>query len=237
MITIKYMGSKSKIAKHIVPIIQSYIKDGTVYIEPFVGGANVIDKINADKRYGYDINKYVIALLNYIKTGNTLPQDINRAEYSNVRANKNNYPDWYVGFIGICGSYNGRFFDGGYSGTVKTKAGERNYCNEAIRNIVSQAKNLKGINFAEGDYKTLDFTDAVIYCDPPYHGTKEYLSAKNFHSNEFWEWVRKQSKKNIVIVSEQKAPSDFTAIWEQAINRTIDNASTVKAVEKLFVMS
>lgn len=233
----KYMGSKSKIAKHIIPIIQDYIKNDMQYIEPFVGGANVIDKINADERCGYDLNRYVIALLNYIKQGHALPQDISREEYSKVRANKDSFPDWYVGFVGICGSYNGRFFDGGYSGTVQTRAGERNYCNEAIRNVVKQAENLQGINFFEADYKTLDFTDAVIYCDPPYHGTKEYLSAKNFHSNEFWEWVRKQSKKNIVIVSEQNAPSDFTVIWEQAINRTIDNASTVKAVEKLFVMS
>ena len=36
----KYMGSKSRIAKDIVPIIQSYIDDNNcrLYIEPFVGG-------------------------------------------------------------------------------------------------------------------------------------------------------------------------------------------------------
>ena len=43
----KYMGSKSRIAKDIVPIIQKCINDNNiqVYIEPFVGGANIIDKI------------------------------------------------------------------------------------------------------------------------------------------------------------------------------------------------
>ena len=43
----KYMGSKNRIAKHIVPIIQRYIDktNPKSYIEPFVGGANVIDKI------------------------------------------------------------------------------------------------------------------------------------------------------------------------------------------------
>ena len=42
------MGSKSRIAKHIVPIIQRYIDENNIdtYVEPFVGGANVIDKIN-----------------------------------------------------------------------------------------------------------------------------------------------------------------------------------------------
>ena len=43
----RYMGSKNRLAKDIVPIIQSYIIRGGVslYIEPFTGGANVIDKI------------------------------------------------------------------------------------------------------------------------------------------------------------------------------------------------
>lgn len=47
MLNIKYMGSKSRIAKDIIPIIQKYIDDNeiTSYIEPFCGGANVIDKI------------------------------------------------------------------------------------------------------------------------------------------------------------------------------------------------
>lgn len=36
----KYMGSKSRIKKYIVPIIQSYIDryEVTTYCEPFVGG-------------------------------------------------------------------------------------------------------------------------------------------------------------------------------------------------------
>ena len=43
----KYMGSKSRIAKHIVPIIQEKIKENNIktYIEPFCGGCNIIDKI------------------------------------------------------------------------------------------------------------------------------------------------------------------------------------------------
>lgn len=39
--TMVYMGSKSRIAKEIVPIIQSYIDNNNIhnYLEPFVGGA------------------------------------------------------------------------------------------------------------------------------------------------------------------------------------------------------
>lgn len=42
------------------------------------------------------------------------------------------------------------------------------------------------------------------------------------------------SDKNIVLVSEHNAPSDFECIWSQEVNRTIDNNKRVKAVEKLF---
>lgn len=36
----KYMGSKSRISKYIVPIIQKYIDENRIktYVEPFVGG-------------------------------------------------------------------------------------------------------------------------------------------------------------------------------------------------------
>lgn len=53
-----YQGSKSRISKYLKPIIESYIKPNTVaYIEPFVGGCNMIDKIECSwTKYGYDIN-------------------------------------------------------------------------------------------------------------------------------------------------------------------------------------
>ena len=60
-----YMGSKSRFAKDIVPILQKTIDDNNVntYIECFVGGANIIDKIKCEKRYGYDRSDTLIALL------------------------------------------------------------------------------------------------------------------------------------------------------------------------------
>lgn len=61
----KYVGSKNRLAKQLSPIIQSYIDNPNCkgYIEPFVGGANMIDKIKCDKKYGFDTHKYLIALL------------------------------------------------------------------------------------------------------------------------------------------------------------------------------
>lgn len=125
----KYMGSKSRIAKDIVPIIQKCIDDNNIeiYIEPFVGGANVIDKINCKNKIGNDLNKYLIGLLSYVSNNGELLQEVSRELYSEVRSNylkeNNNYEDWYVGNIGFLASYNGRWFDGGFAkpGYEKTK--------------------------------------------------------------------------------------------------------------------
>ena len=42
----KYMGSKNRIAKHILPIILKDRIENQYYVEPFVGGANMIDKVD-----------------------------------------------------------------------------------------------------------------------------------------------------------------------------------------------
>lgn len=67
----KYMGSKAKIAKFIVPIIQQKIEESgsSTYLEPFAGGCNVIDKVNAKCRIASDKNEYLIALFKYLQVG------------------------------------------------------------------------------------------------------------------------------------------------------------------------
>jgi DNA adenine methylase len=46
------MGSKNKIAKHILPIMSNYRTNEMTWVEPFVGGANMIDKVEG-KRNSY----------------------------------------------------------------------------------------------------------------------------------------------------------------------------------------
>lgn len=114
-----YMGSKSRVAKYIVPIIQQCIDDNnlSVYIEPFAGGMNVVDKIKAPFRIASDKNKYLIALFQHLQNGGELLSEVSKELYSEVRANykTKDYEDWYVGNIGFLASYNGRWFDGGYA--------------------------------------------------------------------------------------------------------------------------
>jgi len=62
----RYMGSKNRLAKDLLPIITADLKPNQWYVEPFVGGCNMIDKVNHSLKIGSDINKYLIALLKYV---------------------------------------------------------------------------------------------------------------------------------------------------------------------------
>lgn len=241
----KYMGSKSRIAKHIVPILQKFIDDNNIhkYVEPFVGGANIIDKIKCDERYGFDKNRYLIALLNHVKNDGQLYDVVSKQLYNDARNcfrnGGNEFCDWELGNIGFLASYNGRFFDGGYAKSGYEKGKIRNYYEESKKNIIKQSKKLNGISFQCCDYKEcieLPFdNNMLIYCDPPYSETKQYKNSFYFDYKEFWETVRKWSKYNIVIISELKAPSDFECIWKQEVSRSIKAKDKRKVTEKLFM--
>lgn len=68
-----YIGSKRGLAARIVPHIQEAIKTTgfSLYLEPFVGGANVIDKVDAPYRIGADNQRYLVALLSAAGGGRT----------------------------------------------------------------------------------------------------------------------------------------------------------------------
>lgn len=243
----KYMGSKSRIAKYIVPVIQEQIDKNNItrYIEPFVGGANVIDKVTCNERYGFDINKYLIALLQRVQSGGTLYTEVTKDTYDKARSafrsgNTSAYQDWELGCIGFLASYNGRWFDGGYArpGYEKTKTGERyrDYYSEAKNNLLVQSRYLSDIKFKVMDYRELNPNGCLVYCDPPYAGTKQFANARDFDYTEFWETMRHWSENNIVLISELNAPDDFECIWSQEISRSIKASDKSRAVEKLFTL-
>ena len=127
-----YQGSKARLIKDILPYIQNCIDSNKVnlYIEPFVGGANVIQHIKRATKIGLDTNKYLIALLKHCQNNPDLTdafEDCPFELYKEVRDSYNKgddrYEDWQKGLVGFCASYGGRFFDGGYG---RDKTGKRN---------------------------------------------------------------------------------------------------------------
>ena len=245
-----YMGSKNRLAKELSPIIQSYVDKGCKgYLEPFVGGANMIDKIVCEKRYGSDNNKYLIEIFRNLDKIKELPDMIYREHYSDVRNSYNKkdgrYDDWYIGMVGFFASYNGRFFDGGYGALIITKDGkETNSYQNNLKNVLKQTENLKSVNFRCCSFQDINtnISNYVIYCDPPYKDTKQYSTSIKFPYEEFYNWCRQMSKKNIVLISEYNMPKDFECIWKKEVKIGMDNnrkSNDTKnnRVEKLFILT
>lgn len=238
-----YQGSKSRLKKYIIPIIQNYINTYNIktYIEPFVGGANLIDDVICERRIGSDINPYLIALLKHVQSDPKLiiaPEECTKEHYSEVRDcyNKGSirFNKEYIALIGYSASYGGRFFDGGYG-----SASNRNMYKERIKNLREQAPKLKGIQFSCKDYKDYNpsrYKNCLFVCDPPYKNTKKF-TGELFNYEEYYDWCRKMSAKNIVLMCEYDMPDDFECIWskERKVMQKSNRETGEIAVEKLFI--
>lgn len=234
----KYIGSKNKIAKYILPFIEPYYLNGYTYWEPFCGGSNMLDKIpDTIFRYASDGNKYLIAMWKALQDGWTPPDIITKKQYEAFKELKdlNCIPDHILGFIGHNCSFSGDWF-AGYAGTNEPN---RNRCLEAKNNVLKQIKNLQRVNFYCEDYKdpkSLQYSHHVIYCDPPYYNGFKYKgSFYEFNHEEFWDWCRTMAKNdNIVFISDYYAPEDFELLWEQEVKINAHQTNTKTAIEKLY---
>lgn len=237
----KYVGSKNKISKYIAPILQKCIDDNNVqvYYEPFVGGANMIDKIRCKNRIGNDAHKELISMWNALRGGYQPPEHITENEYLKVRNNKTEFPDYYVGYVGFHSTFAAKYFGGYARGFKADGVTPRDESNEAYRNTMKQVPNILDVNFVNWNYLDIEITNSVIYCDPPYQNTTKY-ETKTFDYDMFWDWCRKMSKTNHVFISEYNAPDDFTCIWCKETLVNFDNnrgkdEESKKRIEKLFI--
>ena len=89
------------------------------------GGLGTFDKVTGN-RIGSDKNKYLIAMWCGLQENRDKPMEISKELYSKARTEYNNgtnieFDDFMIGWIGWMASFNGRFFDGGYSGKTATR--------------------------------------------------------------------------------------------------------------------
>ena len=234
----KYMGSKARIAKHILPIILKDRNHGQWYVEPFVGGANVIDKVDCP-RIASDQNTYLIQMWKALLHG-WMPVEITKETYTHIKNNKDKHLGFAVGWAGFNCSYSGKYF-GGFAGKVNTKIGTvRNYQEESIKNVLKQIVNLSGVYFHCLKYDELPIPEnSIIYCDPPYKGTTKYNV--DFDHDVFFNWCRKmKSLGHSVFISEYSAPDDFREVWSKEVKSSLSangkHGSSKSSVEKLFTI-
>lgn len=228
----KYMGSKARIAKHILPIMLAECeKHGiTTWVEPFVGGGNMIDKVpDTFKRIGYDLNPHTIAALIGIRDHlDELPNQVSEDFYKSIKKTEPNPINSWVRFECSFGAK----LDNGYARNSKGS----NYAQMGLNLAIKQSPKIQNVQIICESYENLDFDNCLIYCDPPYQGTTGYKTG-SFDHDKFFDWCREQAKSNIVFVSEYNAPDDFECVWQGEVKTNFASTrkkATHNAVEKLF---
>ena len=213
----KYMGSKNRIAKHILPIMLAEAdKHGiTDWVEPMVGGGNMIDKVPSRfRRVGIDINPHVIfAMIDIRDNPEKFPDYVSEETYKSYKGSP---PSSITSWARFVCSFGGKF-ENGYG-----RSGIRGMAAESKRNALRQSPNIQGVFFRIGSFEEYSFLkNCIIYLDPPYKGTTGYKT-KPFMYDIFYEWCRKMaSQGNIIFISEYSMPSDFECVWTGQLKRIL----------------
>ena len=226
----QYMGSKNKIAKHIMPFILERLKPDQHYVEPFVGGANMMDKVDHPFRIGADLNYHLIEMWRALQKGWSPPENVSEAEYQYLKAAQDIEDPALVAFVGFCCSFGCKWF-GGFARMKGVDWAKRGH-----GVLKKQIPFLQNVDFRCCSYQNLSPPpESLIYCDPPYRGTTGYKMG--FDNDAFWQWCRdKSSEGYTVLISEYSAPADFECLLEIDTHSTLSQKKESKK-EKLFTIN
>lgn len=223
----RYQGGKSKISKQIASFLESKRKPSQLFVEPFLGGCNILPEMCGPK-LGAEIIPDLVLFYNALLNGWIPPDFVSEEEYNFLKREPSSA---LRGFVGISCSFAGKWF-GGYARSKDSRNYAKNGKNSAM-------KLLEGIKeqttIVCSSYEKLEFpADSLVYCDPPYLNTTRYKN--EFDSESFWNWAKIKSKNNKVFVSEYCAPEGWERVLEIKRNlemRTNKNHSEART-EKIF---
>ena len=233
----KYMGSKNRISKQLLPIILKDRREGQYFYDLFCGGGNICDKVNGNI-VANDYNKYTIGALELIRDNiDEIPKDnleFTEVDYKDVKGFINKQIG-YQGYVGFALSYGGKWF----GGWRRDKKGKRDYVAESYRNAIKQSPNLQNVEFLSMNYNKVPIQpNSIIYLDPPYRNTTKYFTGE-FDYDKFYQWcIDKNNEGHQVFISEYYMPEgQFECVWSKEVNSSLTkNTGGKKNVEKLFIV-
>ena len=230
----RYLGGKSRAGKHIAKFLNGALGGTRRFIEPFVGGFNIVPHVKTTGAIQCaDIKRPLVAMYQDLQHGWDPPQTVTKEEYAAAKSLPDTDP--LKAFIGFGCSFGGKWF-GGYARGERLKSGApRNYAANGRNSLIKALPHICRVgDFLAGDYRFL-FTgaqDAVIYCDPPYANTTKY-STGAFDHVAFWAWCQDMATNNDVFVSEYTCPVPHTVALELTRDRSLNvNSDTI--TERLF---
>lgn len=212
-----YQGGKRTNAEFIIDILNDEIFDNMDYLEPFLGYAHILRRIeNKSSSTASDSNPLLMCLMNAVKKGYKIPT-VTKKEYYKLKTSKGTSLKRAVAAFTY--SFNGKEW-GGYVGKYEScgynrdpAAERKRYYDKLYDSDTFQSTKM---STSGKSYTAYSPFQKLIYCDPPYAETLGYRNnlekMSSFDSDKFWNVIRHWSKNNIVFVSEYKAPKDFVCI-------------------------
>ena len=224
----RYLGGKSRIAKHIVNAISADTDRRAVW-DPFCGGLSVSV---AFAKAGYDVissdaNTALIALYNAVQQGWDPPDTLSEAEYRHAKTLPDSDP--LKAFAGIGCSFGGKWF-GGYA----RQNSKHSFAGAAKRKLQRNVPHI--IQFFELSFMGIDPENCedLIYCDPPYANTTGYTATGAFDHDLFWDKVQQWERCGVpVYVSEYMCPLPHRIVWERTHYKSLRDAK-MQHTDKLF---
>lgn len=221
----RYLGGKSRLAPKIVPVIVRLARGSSGrYVEPFVGGGAILEKValtgEFSKLEAGDVVPDLIMLWKAVQMGWVPPTTLPYDEYQKL---KHAEPSALRGFAGFSASMFAKWF----VGYARDKAGvdESKTVGATSRALVRAGKALPRVRFRCQNYRDWKLEPGdVVYCDPPYKDTAGYGAAvaeeggEEFDHARFWAWCSEQAHNDVrVIVSEATPPpmegSGWFRVW------------------------
>ena len=226
----RYFGGKSKIAKPLSHYLNSQLKEGQPFVDLFCGSCNVVTQIDSSRvRIANDKHKYLIAMWQELQNGWIPPKDLSFEEYHYIKNNKEEKL-YLTGFVGFGCSFAGKWF-GGYARTSEGR--NENFCLSSHRSCLSKIGLMPDVLFVNSDYSNMGIPiGSLVYCDIPYKDSTPYCKNEVgvFNHEEFYQWVRDNSNKYDIYISEylKNVPKDFEVVWAYKSNKEIRDKDGIR---------
>lgn len=218
-----YLGSKNRLAKDYWEVVKKNvpITEDTYFVDLFCGGCGMIKNVPLKNRIANDLSKPLIAYLRKLQEGTEwIPKDscefnLTRQKYEYIKHHKDEYKDYFLGYVGYTLSFNGSYFQGYMNPTEQLK----DHVKRSYKTAVKDNKLIQGIQFYNRDYEDVPIPPkSIIFCDIPYKNTKGYDAVgSDFDYDRFFRYVSKlKDEGHYVFVCEytDKVPENFMVVGE-----------------------
>lgn len=220
-----YLGgkwyAKNDDGKSLAEMIEAHREPGQTYIEPFVGGGNVLWRIGG-KRIASDAHDVLIDFWKAVQDGwYPEPARPTKDQYDELSARYKKEADFshltreecaQIAWTGYAASNRGAWFNGFAKGNGKGRRG-----GAGTKFFDQQIPGIEGVEFRHEPYTAHSRRRGrLIYCDPPYRPVEEEKTVRGYDAvtaqygefdyEKFWDWAARVARKNTVLVSERTLP-------------------------------